>query len=603
LENEERPATPRPIDLLYPGVAAAQAAKEAAETASADFETMRQASDGSEEGGPDTEPPTIKALLPYRASSRGAVQKGQKILRAGAYGRMSKPSKNGANYRSAQQQVAVCTTDAPRHGLRVVETYVDDNISGVSIEARQGIKRLIADIERGWIQAVIVPDISRIGRTAGLTVPLIEWLYSLGVGIYVVGVGLMAKSTAMSQALAAEQGVIYIRISTAQSLKDLAIEGKNTSRPPYGYRRDPLVRGGLIKIDEEIAFIKAAAKELLEGKQNVNEVIRDFNRRGYRTRYGKLWTRQSLIGTLRRPGILRSAVIAGRVVYNKTITGTSPQTGKQISERLPIAAWTVADRIGDTAVFTQGEYLALQSLFSNRLDAEAKPGPATFLRGRCKCISCGASMINSGANYMRCSDNFRGGPCENNSMYRRTMVEDAILRRIQNLFASGYLDSLAAREYERRTETQAAVFRDDIEEASRKLTAIQTQIRNIRLSARQGLPAAWVAEDLTTLAADEATADVALQRLKSRALAISSDVAAIDRIRRGFADIKLVLAGGAGARISSEAATTLSAMVDEVKVTVEDDVMRLSVRGMIEFDEVVQRRTRRYRRRSRTADV
>lgn len=530
---------------------------------------------------------TVPAARLQRARRMVEQSEGTKAVLA--YGRMSARSKNGANCRSADQQIEICKFDAPRHGLEIVGCYTDENVSGISIEDRPSFKRMLSDVRRLKVQGIITADISRLGRTAALTVPLIDQLYRSGVEIFVVGVGKISKEAAMSQALAAEQSVAYISYATALAMKHLVIDGKNASRPPYGFRADPERRGGLVVVPEEEAFLRKVAAELMQGK-GVAEVLRSVNKRGFRTRAGKLWSHQNLIGTLRYPGILRSPIAAGRLVYNRSVWGMDPHTGKRISDPLPIGSWTVGERPGPT-IFTTDEFDALQALFSQGVDRHPPgPGPSTFLRGRCRCHTCGGIMVSHGGGYVRCRANTLGGDCDDESSYKRTRIEDLVIARVEESLSDGSLDEMAAAEYERRSENRAAIFRSDLREAESRLATIRSEIRNVREAARRGtVPDVWLAEDLEILRRNEIEAEDRFHRLSGDALDMAPDVAAIERVRSGFADIRRVLAEGEGADLTNEASTALSELVDEVRVLVDGDFLQVSVRGLIAFDEVVFR--------------
>lgn len=54
---------------------------------------------------------------------------------------------------------------AERNGWQVVETYVDDGISGETVDARPGFQKLLADAERRSFEAVLVIDLDRITRS------------------------------------------------------------------------------------------------------------------------------------------------------------------------------------------------------------------------------------------------------------------------------------------------------------------------------------------------------------------------------------------------------------------------------------------------------
>ena len=67
---------------------------------------------------------------------------------------------------STENQADVIREYARRHGFEIVRTYADEGKSGLNIEGREQLRRLIADVEGGGadFKVVLVYDISRWGR-------------------------------------------------------------------------------------------------------------------------------------------------------------------------------------------------------------------------------------------------------------------------------------------------------------------------------------------------------------------------------------------------------------------------------------------------------
>lgn len=96
-----------------------------------------------------------------RGSHRG-TEAGAAPVRAAQYVRMSTDHQQY----STENQAAAIRQYAARHGLEIVRTYADEGRSGLRIEGRAGLLRLLADVESGAadFSAVLVYDISRWGR-------------------------------------------------------------------------------------------------------------------------------------------------------------------------------------------------------------------------------------------------------------------------------------------------------------------------------------------------------------------------------------------------------------------------------------------------------
>jgi len=83
-------------------------------------------------------------------------------VRAAEYVRMSTDHQK---YSTANQETAI-RDYADKHGIDIVRTYGDDGKSGLEIGRREGLRRLLADVQSGEVDfsAILVFDISRWGR-------------------------------------------------------------------------------------------------------------------------------------------------------------------------------------------------------------------------------------------------------------------------------------------------------------------------------------------------------------------------------------------------------------------------------------------------------
>ena len=79
------------------------------------------------------------------------------------YERLSRDDEQAGESNSITNQKALLECYAKEQGFTSCRHYTDDGYSGGNFE-RPGWKQLIADIERGIVKAVIVKDMSRIGR-------------------------------------------------------------------------------------------------------------------------------------------------------------------------------------------------------------------------------------------------------------------------------------------------------------------------------------------------------------------------------------------------------------------------------------------------------
>ncbi len=84
------------------------------------------------------------------------------VIRAAEYVRMSTEHQK---YSTENQSEAI-RAYAARRGMEIVRTYADAGKSGLRLDGRDALKRLLADVEDGTkdFDAILVYDISRWGR-------------------------------------------------------------------------------------------------------------------------------------------------------------------------------------------------------------------------------------------------------------------------------------------------------------------------------------------------------------------------------------------------------------------------------------------------------
>lgn len=96
----------------------------------------------------------------------------------------------GTESESIASQRQILMNFANMHGLSVVAEFCDDGISGTRSD-RAGFKAMLSGIEEGWIQTVLVKDLSRLSRDYIRTGELIErWFPAHGARLIAVNDGI-----------------------------------------------------------------------------------------------------------------------------------------------------------------------------------------------------------------------------------------------------------------------------------------------------------------------------------------------------------------------------------------------------------------------------
>ena len=307
--------------------------------------------------------------------------KGGRMKRAGLYARISEDHEGlrlGVGRQIADSQELI-----ERKGWRLVDTYVDNDVSATRGKPRPEYQRLLADMESGELDAVAVWALDRLHRRPAELETFISLAERCGVAL---------ASVSGEHDLATPDGRMYARMLGAvaageaekishrvsRKQQQLREQGKPFSGGirPYGYRPDRMT-----VIPQEAEIIREMATRVLAG-ESVGEIVRDLNRRRIQTvsqwmvkdraargRPGKTeghaWSRTSVRTLLSRPRI------AGLLTYKGEVTGE--------------AAWP--------AILDRETFDRLQVALSNRRPQQRMSNSRKYLlSGIATCGTCGTGL-------------------------------------------------------------------------------------------------------------------------------------------------------------------------------------------------------------------
>ncbi len=179
---------------------------------------------------------------------------------AGIYCRLSRDDERIGESVSIENQRVLLTRYVQEQGWRLVQTYVDDGVSGTTFD-RPGLNAMISDVRAGKINLVIVKDLSRFGRDYIETGKFIDVIFpSLNCRFIALndGVDTLQHNNEMLAIFKNVMNDFYAR-DTSSKIKAVK---KSTFKAgkfigayaPYGYVKDPADKHHLI-IDEPAAAI------------------------------------------------------------------------------------------------------------------------------------------------------------------------------------------------------------------------------------------------------------------------------------------------------------------------------------------------------------
>lgn len=291
--------------------------------------------------------------------------------------------------------------------LVVYDIYVDNGNTGTNFE-RAGFKSMMADVEAGKVNCIIVKDLSRLGRNAIDTGYYIEKYFPLH-NVRFISVNdrydsihndnihggiILPLKNMINEAYSLDIGR-KIKAQAQQSMKDGDYIG---ARPPYGYLKSPDNCHKLI-VDEEAATVIRMIFEWAYDKQGLNTIVKRLNDAGiispshYKKKQG-LIKHENLVGTgnwqtFTVNKILSDEVYLGDMVQGKTKSINHKQTPVSKENWIVVRNThePIISRVVFDAVQVHREQVAAQSI-----EKRYSPYTENIFRGKIFCACCGKSM-------------------------------------------------------------------------------------------------------------------------------------------------------------------------------------------------------------------
>ena len=203
-------------------------------------------------------------------------------MRVWLYARLSGDDDPAQN--SLQNQQAICRAFAEKQSWTIVGSSTDDNISGMNF-SRCGLDILTAAVQAKQVDAVLVKDLSRLGRHRTQTALFIDFLRQQQVRVISVTEGvdtfceeddLMIGVRGLMNDYYAKDIGKKIRAGYRQKQKDGLV-----ITPPFGYWKDK--NTGQIKVDPEAAVTVQHIYSLYLQGCGQKEISRRINAMGRKT--------------------------------------------------------------------------------------------------------------------------------------------------------------------------------------------------------------------------------------------------------------------------------------------------------------------------------
>ena len=419
---------------------------------------------------------------------------------------------------SVDDQFRLCAERAKAEGWTVVDQFADRGISGASL-VRPGIQDLLQHALVGKFDVVIAEALDRISRDQEDIAGIYKRLSFAGVKLITVSEGLISE---LHIGLKGTMNAMFLKDladKTRRGLRGRVEAGKSGGGNAFGYdvvrKTDAMgepVRGDR-KINELEASIVRRVFTLYADGKSPRAIAHLLNAEGVKGPSGKTWGPSTIHGNKDRgTGILNNELYIGRLVWNRLRYIKDPDTGKRISRLNPEDQWVIKDvpdlRIISNEIWerVKARQIAIALGKSSSKDTAGfwnRRRPRYLLSGLVKCAECGSGYVKISQSHFGCAGARNKGTCGNRKAVRRDILEETVLRGLQNrLMTEEHLDFFC-KEYTKEYNASRIAARTAHSQQAARLSRITQDLDRLVDALIDGVPAERVKARMEALEAEK----------------------------------------------------------------------------------------------------
>ena len=407
------------------------------------------------------------------------------------YCRLSRDDGTESESNSIGNQKKLLSQKAKEMGLTDTKYYVDDGYTGTNFN-RPGFQQLIDDIEIGLVSAVMVKDLSRLGRDY-VSVGNYTDSYFPEHNVRFIAVNDAIDSDEGESEIAPFKNILnemYARdiskkIRSSHRLRGSM--GEPLSQPPYGYIKSPENKKKWIIDPEAATVVKSIFKMCLDGKGNEtiarelqkNEVLipmaywrsKGLNRGGKKTQTNPYkWCKTTI------QKILSQQEYCGDIINFKTYSKSFKNKRRIENSK---ENWAVFKDVNEP-IIDRETFETVQKFISKtkRRAPKKENGERSIFNGLIYCGDCHSKMryhtstSNKEIHYFTCSDNkvdYRG-KCPGRHYVRADALEEVVkleLRRLVEMLEidESYFAQLLLRKNDEEREKDKKFLESELQKA------------------------------------------------------------------------------------------------------------------------------------------
>ena len=370
------------------------------------------------------------------------------------YCRLSRDDGADGDSNSIVNQKKLLKQFAKDNGFHNTKFYIDDGYTGTNFN-RPGFQKMIEDVELGYISAVIVKDLSRVGRRYDM-VGYYTDTYFPDMDVRFIAINDNVDSDEGENEIAPFKNIIneyYARDISKKCKSSYRIRGNSgepLAPPPYGYIKSPDNPKKWVVDPEASQIVKDIFRMCLEGKGNEtiarylqeNQVLtpiaywasKGIRKGGKKTNLNPYKWNNSTIET-----ILKKQEYCGDVINFKTYKKSFKH---KVRRDNPPEKWAIFKDVHEP-IIDRETFEIVQELTkkTKRRAPKVENGEKSMFSDLLYCADCGSKLWyhtntnNKDIHYFSCSNYKKDtrGDCESRHYIRADAVEQVVMLELRRL--------------------------------------------------------------------------------------------------------------------------------------------------------------------------
>lgn len=413
------------------------------------------------------------------------------------------------NSESIEAQLRAIQEYANREGIEIIKAYIDEAESATS-DKRPNFQKMIAELKQTKPDYVLTHKMDRFARNRYDSAIYKREIQRAGAKYIAVdqpitdspeGIILESMLEGMAEYYSAN-----LSREVSEKMKEYARKAKHLGGiPPLGYDVD--MDKHYIINESEAEAVRLIFRMFIQGI-SYGKIIAELNNRGYRTKKGAAFGKNSI------HDILRNEKYAGVYIFNRA---TSKNLGKRNTHASKPDNEQIRIEGAIPAIISVDDYKKAQQILTTRKHSPRQnPDSPYILTGVIKCGHCGGAMTgkNNNGRYYICSRSRRTGECENKKQYKADTIERDVIKAIEDRATNikninKFVDIL----YE-EIQLQNSLKSDDEIILTRQLKEIEKKMNNYKSAIEKGLDVSIVIGEINELGRQKKEVEKQLDKIK-----------------------------------------------------------------------------------------